>query len=236
MKEWYEDLDALKFPLPMKDIEDGEVCSWSREAIVEHLSKREQGFLKTWRPATKDEVQTLLDNVYQPESGPVAFDYSKPFFVKSMDPEIIKMLTVLTGKEFDPRYLCLGSIGVASGSYGFTHLNNPTVLNQYTELTPETVIHDYENNSYVRGSGSQTVTVKMDEGNVYVREILPKVFVDVYDVLGCFKTECPAIDHAVKKLLVPGGRGVKSSIKDKKEAIKSIQRSIEREETWLTKK
>lgn len=71
---------------------------------------------------------------------------------------------------------------------------------------------------------------KNDSKNKYMREIKKGVFVDVYDVLMAFKTECPAIDHAIKKLLCSGSRGVKSSIQDKQEAIQSIQRSIELEQ------
>jgi hypothetical protein len=61
----------------------------------------------------------------------------------------------------------------------------------------------------------------------YMREIKPNVWIDVYDVLTAFKTGCPALDHAIKKLLCPGKRGVKTSIQDKAEAIGSINRSIE---------
>ena len=85
-------------------------------------------------------------------------------------------------------------------------------------------------------SGIITISSKNDSKNKYMREIKNGVFVDVYDVLMAFKTECPAIDHAIKKLLCSGSRGVKSSIQDKQEAIQSIQRSIEleQEKVWLT--
>lgn len=68
--------------------------------------------------------------------------------------------------------------------------------------------------------------------NKYDREILPGVYVDVYDVLGAFKTNSVAIDHAVKKLLAPGQRGVKDRITDLNEAIESIQREIDRVSQW----
>ena len=68
--------------------------------------------------------------------------------------------------------------------------------------------------------------------NKYDREILPGVYVDVYDVLGAFKTNSTAIDHAVKKLLAPGQRGVKDRITDLNEAIESIQREIDRVSQW----
>ena len=50
---------------------------------------------------------------------------------------------------------------------------------------------------------------------------------DVYDVLEAFGVTCPAIQHAVKKLLMPGQRGAKSKTHDLKEASASILRAIE---------
>ena len=48
--------------------------------------------------------------------------------------------------------------------------------------------------------------------------------VDVYRVLEMFKVTDPCIQHAVKKMLVAGGRGVKDQGKDVSEAIVSLQR------------
>jgi hypothetical protein len=55
------------------------------------------------------------------------------------------------------------------------------------------------------------------------------LFIDVYDVLKAFDVVCPAMQHAIKKMLCSGQRGVKDSIRDKREAIDSINRSIELE-------
>ena len=55
--------------------------------------------------------------------------------------------------------------------------------------------------------------------------------VDVYDVLVAFDVRCPAMQHAIKKMLCSGLRGHKDSTQDKTEAIESIKRSIELEET-----
>lgn len=68
--------------------------------------------------------------------------------------------------------------------------------------------------------------------NKYDREILPGVFVDVYDVLSAFKTDSPAIDHAAKKLLAPGKRGHKDRVTDLKEAIASIENEIAKINEW----
>lgn len=53
------------------------------------------------------------------------------------------------------------------------------------------------------------------------------VEIDVYDVLDGFKVYNPAIQHAVKKLLMGGNRGYKSLGQDYLEAIESIKRGIE---------
>ena len=64
--------------------------------------------------------------------------------------------------------------------------------------------------------------------NKYIRD-LKGVQVDVYDVLKAFNVTCPAMQHAAKKVLCAGIRGHKDALKDKREAIQSIQRSIELE-------
>lgn len=51
--------------------------------------------------------------------------------------------------------------------------------------------------------------------------------IDVYSILDAFKTGSSAIDHAIKKLLCAGKRGVKDKNQDLKEAIKSIERAID---------
>jgi hypothetical protein len=53
--------------------------------------------------------------------------------------------------------------------------------------------------------------------------------IDVYDVLNAFNVQNPAIQHAIKKLLKGGERGVKTKVQDYTEAIESINRAIELE-------
>lgn len=68
---------------------------------------------------------------------------------------------------------------------------------------------------------------KHNDGNKYHREIIgfcgTMVEVDVYRVLDAFKTESPAIDHAVKKMLCTGIRGHKDYLTDIDNAIESLQ-------------
>lgn len=53
------------------------------------------------------------------------------------------------------------------------------------------------------------------------------VLIDVYDVLVAFKVTNPAQQHAIKKMLAPGQRGVKDFKQDLQEAIVSLNRAIE---------
>lgn len=55
--------------------------------------------------------------------------------------------------------------------------------------------------------------------------------VDVYCVLAAFPTGSAAVDHAVKKQLAPGQRGVKTRLQDLKEARASLDRAIQLEES-----
>jgi hypothetical protein len=74
---------------------------------------------------------------------------------------------------------------------------------------------------------------RMEPRNKYDREITPGLWVDVYDVLDAFKVTRSAVAHAVKKLLAPGQRGVKSEIADLKEARDSIDRAIQKLDEWV---
>jgi hypothetical protein len=69
--------------------------------------------------------------------------------------------------------------------------------------------------------------------NKYEKEIKPGVFADIYDLLVAFNVTNPADAHAIKKMLMPGQRGVKDGIQDRKEAIKALERAIELEERAL---
>lgn len=54
--------------------------------------------------------------------------------------------------------------------------------------------------------------------------------IDVYDVLEAFGVTNPALQHAIKKLLMPGKRGHKTRLDDLQEAYDSVGRAIEIED------
>jgi len=70
------------------------------------------------------------------------------------------------------------------------------------------------------------------EGRKYLRKITScvdgsSIDVDVYDVLEAFEVTCPAQAHALKKLLVPGGRGKGDALADLVGAKAAINRAIQ---------
>lgn len=65
------------------------------------------------------------------------------------------------------------------------------------------------------------------------KKTVPSTQIDVYDVLVAFGVTNPATQHAIKKQLCPGQRGVKGTVQDLKEAKKSLSRAIELEENKL---
>lgn len=48
--------------------------------------------------------------------------------------------------------------------------------------------------------------------------------IDVYRVLQLFEVNDPCLQHAIKKLLVAGGRGSKDKVKDIQEAMDTLSR------------
>ena len=72
----------------------------------------------------------------------------------------------------------------------------------------------------------------------YQREFISmdgKVFwADVYRVLRAFGVTCPALQHAIKKLLMPGQRGSKDQLQDLEEALLSVSEAIAMARAELT--
>ena len=58
----------------------------------------------------------------------------------------------------------------------------------------------------------------------YKKPVAGLQFVDVYRVLALFGVTDPCLQHAVKKLLVAGGRGAKDISQDVQEAIDTLHR------------
>ena len=61
----------------------------------------------------------------------------------------------------------------------------------------------------------------------YFKDVQTLKSVDVYRVLVLFGVTNPCLQHAIKKLLCAGNRGVKDELKDVQEAIASLLRYLE---------
>ncbi len=61
----------------------------------------------------------------------------------------------------------------------------------------------------------------------YFKDVSNLNFIDVYRVLDLFGVLNPCVQHAVKKLLCSGQRGVKDTRQDVQEAITSLVRYLE---------
>lgn len=70
----------------------------------------------------------------------------------------------------------------------------------------------------------------------YFKDVACLSHVDVYRVLRLFNVTDPCLQHAIKKLLVAGGRGVKDMDKDVQEAIDTLARwqEMRREDAGVT--
>lgn len=66
-------------------------------------------------------------------------------------------------------------------------------------------------------------------GDKYKRGYRGQVF-DVYDIIEMWEVTCPALQHAIKKILVPGKRGKNDALADLKEARDALTRAIELQE------
>ena len=67
----------------------------------------------------------------------------------------------------------------------------------------------------------------MNEYKHYQKNVEHLKWVDVYRVLLLFGVTDPCLQHAIKKLLCAGNRGVKDELKDVQEAIASLTRYLE---------
>jgi len=61
----------------------------------------------------------------------------------------------------------------------------------------------------------------------YFKNVSNLKYIDIYRVLILFDVTDPCLQHAVKKLLCAGNRGVKDELKDVQESIASLTRYLE---------
>lgn len=66
------------------------------------------------------------------------------------------------------------------------------------------------------------------KSNKYMHEVLPGVWIDIYDVIDAFGLTDGGYQHALKKMLNTGSRGHKDEIEDRDDILASVKRSNER--------
>lgn len=89
---------------------------------------------------------------------------------------------------------------------------------------------------------SQDTAIKKEQDNAkkefshYHKDVSDYETIDIYDVLDIYEVTNPAIQHAVKKLLVTGKRGHKDIVRDLKDAYSTISKAIVIEQRKANKK
>lgn len=79
-----------------------------------------------------------------------------------------------------------------------------------------------------RVDGATVVTAPARKHSHYFKDVSHLKDIDVYRVLKLFNVTDPCVQHAVKKLLVAGGRGAGKGIeRDLREAVDSINRALQ---------
>ena len=122
--------------------------------------------------------------------------------------------------------LCVEALGVGDcdfvvgGSYGVTP--NGKLRGRCTE-------HRVTSSKFIEVVIDGTCSPDKTTENKYLRTIMDDsgntLAVDVYAVLEAFPVKCPAVSHAVKKMLCGGHRGHKDALEDIDDVIKSMQRA-----------
>jgi hypothetical protein len=112
----------------------------------------------------------------------------------------------------------------------------PLSLTAFIAERPSHFVYEFRRRTELQPAPEQPPAPAPDRGSKYHRTITQtlcgdtcgcSVTIDVYDVLQAFGVTCPALQHAVKKLLCAGLRGGKSAEQDISEAANSCRRAIE---------
>lgn len=101
----------------------------------------------------------------------------------------------------------------------------------YWDVSDDYSVSVVELDEYFKTHFGKQEKISQGPGSKYIKYITnyegtESIYVDVYCVLSAYDVKCPAIGHAIKKLLMPGQRGSKTAKQDMEEAIVSIQRAI----------
>ena len=110
---------------------------------------------------------------------------------------------------------------VNHGENPYEHGHEKPELNVYE---PDLVV---EPNQKLKDAFKKADDMGFDKTTNKYKVLCKGVEIDVYDVLMAYSVTNPADQHAIKKMLMPGKRGVKDANQDRREAIQSLERAIE---------
>lgn len=109
-------------------------------------------------------------------------------------------------------------------------VGNTTIVFRY-EDSDTYFVYDVEtfkpwNKSFyiLKDNQKETTDINQPKHSHYFKDISHLDKLDIYRLLDLYDVDHPCLQHAIKKLLVAGGRGAKDEVKDIQEAIDSLNR------------
>jgi len=101
------------------------------------------------------------------------------------------------------------------------------ILGTHKSVTMPDWVPEEQPNQKLKEASQKAEDVGFDKPTNKYKVLCKGVEIDVYDVLMAYSVTNPADQHAIKKMLMPGKRGVKDANQDRREAIQSLERAIE---------
>lgn len=86
---------------------------------------------------------------------------------------------------------------------------------------------EYLQSHNIEYPSSASYNAKNNNNNPYIVDISKYNKLDIYRILKLYEVSDPCLQHAIKKLLCAGKRGVKNQTQDINEAVQSLQRFLE---------
>ena len=193
-----------------------EYCDWRP---ADHYNGTEAGFFKAWHSQ---------DMQFCRPAKPAAQAAPEP----EWEPLPLQDDTILQPGRDEARFRA----GCGEWS-AWVPLSGPSVaVTRFIAERPSHFVYEFRRRTESQPAPKQPPAPTTDRGSKYhrtIRQTLPGdthglcLTVDVYDVLQAFGVTCPALQHAIKKLLCAGLRGGKSAEQDIEEAANSCRRAIE---------
>ena len=191
-------------------------CEWQS---ADHYEGTEVGYFEAWH---RQDVQFCRP------ARPAAQPVSEP----ECEPLPLQDDTILQPGRDEARFRA----GCGEWSAWVPLSGGPLSLTAFIAERPSHFVYEFRRRTELQPAPEQPPAPAPDRGSKYhrtIRQTLPgdthglSIVVDVYDVLQAFGVDCPALQHAAKKILCAGLRGAKGAEQDISEAANSCRRAIE---------